>query len=108
MDNYDGVRPTEEDLEEMREQMRQEEYARRPARIEDIRLNPSKHLHDFDGLFLCSTIDNAVDSYLVDLHMECFAAVGRPRCDVVDGPCACGAYHKQDSFLSEGTNYPPA
>lgn len=63
--------------------------------LEDIRVHPENHRHNFSELQACCTIGGAVDVGLVDAHQE-YAPVGRNggrACDVTSGPCACGAWH---------------
>jgi hypothetical protein len=67
----------------------------REERLKDIREHPGRHRHDFGGLQRCCMIDGALDTGLMEAH-ERYANLGRNggiRCDVVSGPCACGAWH---------------
>ncbi|KKM88898.1 hypothetical protein LCGC14_1254050 [marine sediment metagenome] len=64
-------------------------------KLKDIKDNPERHRHSFQGLQACSMHNGALDTQLVDAH-ETYASVGMNggrRCDVVTGPCACGAWH---------------
>ncbi len=61
-------------------------------RMKDIKENPERHKHDFDGLIACCTMDGVLDTRLMDAH-EGLAAGHGSRCDVSRGPCACGAWH---------------
>jgi len=58
--------------------------------LDDIKANPEKHKHDFDGLLACCFVDGALDVTLIDAH-ERRTASGRH--DVVQGPCSCGGWH---------------
>jgi len=64
--------------------------------LEDIRTNPLDHVHvDLNSLESCCFIDEAVDLLLIDAHSE-HAPLGRNggvACDVLSGPCSCGAWH---------------
>lgn len=63
--------------------------------LEDIRNNPQNHKHRHDELVACCMIDGAVDIRLMEAHSECvdLGENGGVKCDVVEGPCACGAWH---------------
>lgn len=58
-------------------------------RLKNIRSHPEQHLHDFLGLQACCTTNGILDLGLVEAHE---GLTGR-RCDVVAGPCSCGAWH---------------
>lgn len=65
------------------------------ARIRDIRDNPRKHQHTFEGLQQCCMFGGALDTSLVQAHEE-YCSLGSNagvRCDVTSGPCSCGAWH---------------
>lgn len=64
--------------------------------LKDIHQHPDKHRHDFDGLQQCCMIDGAIDVSLMDAHGG-LAGPGQ-RCDVKEGPCACGGWHSPDLF----------
>ena len=63
--------------------------------LQDIRENPERHKHDFDGLMACCMIGGALDTSIMEAHSanEPFGRNGGTRCDVSSGPCACGAWH---------------
>lgn len=63
--------------------------------LEDIKNNPKKHRHDLGGLSRCCTIDGIIYPHLMDAHAEYvdLGTNGGRRCDVVRGPCNCGAWH---------------
>ena len=63
--------------------------------LNDIREHHERHRHAFDGLTACCFIGGAVDIALMDAH-ERYASCGTNggvRCDVTEGPCACGGWH---------------
>ncbi|MHA1469123.1 MAG: hypothetical protein ACTSSP_01030 [Candidatus Asgardarchaeia archaeon] len=43
----------------------------------------------------CCYVDGALDFGLVDAHSQYvdLGSNGGVRCDTIDGPCACGAWH---------------
>lgn len=43
----------------------------------------------------CCYVDGALDSRLIDAHSRYvdLGSNGGVRCDTIDGPCACGAWH---------------
>lgn len=63
--------------------------------LKDIREYPENHRHDLNGLTVCCTINGAVDLSLMEAHAEYvnLGTNGGVKCDVVSGPCACGAWH---------------
>ena len=63
--------------------------------LEDIKQHPERHRHDLNGLTACYMIGGAVDISLMDVHSQYvdLGTNGGIRCDVVKGPCACGAWH---------------
>lgn len=68
----------------------------REEKLKDIKENPEKHEHnDLNGLTRCCFINGALDLGLMDAHQEHvnMGTNGGQRCDVREGPCACGAWH---------------
>lgn len=64
-------------------------------RIEDIKTNPERHHHDWLQMQTCCMTEDGIDLSIMQAH-ETYAAVGRNggrACDVISGPCACGAWH---------------
>jgi len=64
-------------------------------RIDDIKKHPELHHHTFEGLQRCCMTGRVLDTALVEAH-SVYASLGMnggQRCDVVSGPCACGAWH---------------
>ena len=64
--------------------------------IKDIREHPERHRHSFSGLqACCMQASGALDLMLMELHGRYvnLGTNGGIRCDVTDGPCACGAWH---------------
>lgn len=59
-------------------------------RLKDIKDNPEKHRHDYTGLIACCMHNGAIDTMIMDAHE---GLMGRGKCDVSSGPCACGAWH---------------
>lgn len=49
-----------------------------------------KHRHTFEELLECCTINGIIDSERMDAH--CVGYNGS-KCDVIKGPCSCGAWH---------------
>lgn len=72
--------------------------------VEQIKSNPHLHLHkDTDELMQCCRSGKAIDASLVEAHGK-YVDLGTnagARCDVLTGPCACGAWHdkKEPRFL---------
>lgn len=60
--------------------------------MEDIKNHPEKHKHDFISLQMCCTVDGAVDLALMEAH-PALGWNGGTKCDVSEGPCACGGWH---------------
>lgn len=63
--------------------------------LQEIRDAPEKHRHTYDDLQKCCIVNGALDVGLVDAHsgLATFPGDTRGKCDVFDGPCACGAWH---------------
>lgn len=64
-------------------------------KVQEIKEHPERHRHNFDDLHRCCFHDGAVDLGLMEAHQK-YASLGTNggvRCDVVSGPCACGAWH---------------
>jgi hypothetical protein len=63
--------------------------------INDIKNHPENHKHSFEELQNCCDINGIIDSYIMKLHSDHvdLGTNGGIRCDVVSGPCACGAWH---------------
>ena len=72
-----------------------ETLSKRDEKLKDIKEHPERHRHDFGGLHACCTIDGVVDLSLMDAHSQHvdMGTNGGTRCDVTEGPCACGAWH---------------
>lgn len=64
-------------------------------KIKDIKENPENHKHSFEELQACCFIDGAIDIMVMDAHSEYvdLGTNGGVRCDTVEGPCSCGAWH---------------
>lgn len=65
------------------------------AKLKDIAAHPENHKHTFQALQACCLIDGVLDMRVMDAHAEHadLGTNGGRRCDVVSGPCACGAWH---------------
>jgi len=64
-------------------------------RLQDIRKNPDKHRHiDLNDLTRCCITDGAINTLLMEAHEGLTGTNGGRGCDVLSGPCACGAWHR--------------
>jgi len=65
-------------------------------KIKDIKEHPENHNHTFEALKQCCiTPDGSLDFAVMDAHSN-YVDLGnncRTKCDVISGPCACGAWH---------------
>ncbi len=69
--------------------------------LQEMLMYPERHIHvDMNDLTACCILvdangEAAVDLALLDAHSEHIdmGSNGGRRCDVVNGPCACGATH---------------
>lgn len=65
-------------------------------KLRDIQEHPENHRHDWNDLQGCCLVENAFDPQLMEAHPRITIA-GRPwggrKCDVLEGPCACGGWH---------------
>lgn len=68
-------------------------------KLENIKNEPHKHIHSFDELMDCCRIDDALNLSLIDAHSEYvnLGTNGGVKCDVTEGPCACGAWHHMNA-----------
>lgn len=80
-------------------------FRKRPQRtfadvMQDIRNHPENHLHDFNELHKCCMVGGALDLSLLDAHGEHLnlGTNGGTKCDVLEGPCACGAWHTKEEM----------
>ena len=64
-------------------------------KLKDIQEHPENHRHAFGELSACCMVGGALDLSLMEAHSKYvdLGTNGGTRCDVVDGPCACGAWH---------------
>jgi hypothetical protein len=72
--------------------------------LEEIKNYPERHLHlEFQTLQACCVVEvtengnvvQAIDPRLLEAHTD-YAPLGYNggrACDVLDGPCSCGAWH---------------
>ncbi len=65
--------------------------------LNDIRNYPERHgRHTFEELTTCCLINGVLESSLLAAHSELHYGVNdNVSCDVTEGPCACGAWHKK-------------
>ena len=65
------------------------------AKLKDIVAHPERHKHTFQTLQQCCMVDGALDLRVMEAHADHvdLGTNGGQRCDVVSGPCACGAWH---------------
>ena len=63
--------------------------------LQDIKEHPDRHQHrDTNDLMACCYIDGAIDLSLQEAHERVSTRTnGGKRCDVISGPCSCGAWH---------------
>lgn len=62
------------------------------TKLEEIKSNPDRHKHSWEDLQACCMFNGSFDPTLMDAHPE-LGRNGGQKCDVVDGPCSCGAWH---------------
>ena len=63
-------------------------------KLKDIKDHPYDHQHSFEALQKCCFLNGAMDLRLIDAHEDIIGRTnGGVRCDIIDGPCACGAWH---------------
>lgn len=63
-------------------------------RLKEIKEHPENHRHpNTDTLMSCSMINGAISLMLLDAHAGTHGTNGGVKCDVAEGPCACGAWH---------------
>jgi hypothetical protein len=66
----------------------------REGKIRHIKEHPEQHRHTFDALQACCYLKGAIDLATMEAHSSVnLGTNGGVRCDVVEGPCACGAWH---------------
>lgn len=65
------------------------------VKLVDVKEHPEKHRHTFDELMTCCNIEGCIDTMLLDAHEKCafIGMNGDVPCDVIKGPCSCGAWH---------------
>lgn len=63
--------------------------------LQHIKDHPEEHRHAYPVLVACCTIGGAIDLSLMEAHGRYvpLGTNGGTRCDVLSGPCACGAWH---------------
>ena len=66
------------------------------TKIENIKNNPEEHKHTYDDLITCCRApDGSLDLSIIDIHSKYvdLGTNGGIKCDTIEGPCACGAWH---------------
>jgi hypothetical protein len=69
-------------------------------KLKDIQKHPEKHRHAFGDLMECCKLNidsggfikEVLDMRLLEAHKKS-GINGGERCDVIKGPCSCGAWH---------------
>jgi len=66
-------------------------------RINDIHEHPENHKHSYNDLLKCSLVKGILDLALLQAHQDFvdLGSNGGVKCDTVEGPCACGAWHEK-------------
>ena len=64
-------------------------------KIKDIKKHPENHKHDYEKLQMCCCHEGSIDLELMDVHSQLvdIGTNGGVKCDVIEGPCSCGAWH---------------
>ena len=62
-------------------------------KLNHIRDNPENHQHNFDDLIRCCTVNGVIDPELMEEHRKIIPQRNPGGCDVISGPCSCGAWH---------------
>lgn len=72
-------------------------------KITHIAEHPSDHVHEYLELIECCTINGAIDTSLIEVHSKFvdLGSNGGIKCDSIEGPCACGAWHEKEQKLDE-------
>ena len=63
------------------------------AKLRSIREHPEQHQHSFEALHTCCCIDGFMELSLMEAHRRLVPQRNPGGCDVVSGPCSCGAWH---------------
>lgn len=68
------------------------------AVIEEIKQHPEKHVHEMNALLVCASFNGAINTAVLTAHADYldFGTNGGVKCDVVLGPCSCGAWHMKE------------
>lgn len=64
--------------------------------VKELKDHPERHIHTgMAELTACCMAEGVVDLQRIDQHSQYvnMGTNGGVRCDVVSGPCACGAWH---------------
>jgi len=67
----------------------------RQEKLKEIKEHPERHRHTFEVLQGCCFHDGALATQIMEAHEQhaCTGRNGGRSCDVISGPCACGAWH---------------
>ena len=58
-----------------------------------IVMHPEYHRHAYNDLVACCMEDGVLNTELLQCHEGAFGSNGGVKCDVMEGPCACGGWH---------------
>ena len=64
----------------------------REEKLKDILDHPEKHKHTWEELVDCCLVGTNIDFKLMNAHLA-VGYNGGAKCDVIEGPCSCGAWH---------------
>lgn len=62
-------------------------------KLQDIKDNHDKHQHTFAELQACCMVGGAMDLRVMEAHQGLVPQRNPGGCDVMEGPCSCGAWH---------------
>lgn len=65
----------------------------RSKALEDIKTRPENHKHTYRELINCCKLGGVIDVILMEAHVGLAGKNNGLSCDVVEGPCGCGAWH---------------
>ncbi|MFA6603838.1 MAG: hypothetical protein WCT10_03255 [Patescibacteria group bacterium] len=75
-------------------------------RLREISERPEEHYcHDVAEFNACCMVGGNFDRMLAEAHLARYGNYGRnggTACDVIEGPCACGAWHLLDDPFGHG------
>lgn len=62
-------------------------------KLKEIGEHPEWHKHNYHQLVLCCLVDGILNATLMQAHAGTAGTNGGVKCDVIEGPCVCGAWH---------------